>query len=172
MRAIRSTSGTDGTPCLMVDERYQIYLDNGAVYDTIRAKDIPQDVFEIRDIAMTAKLALERRNQITGNDWFENDLGMIIGHKEKIIPETVGQYTGLHDKNGKLIFEGDILRAYLDKAFPENETIVTVVWANNAWCTKQDGAGAELIENDEMDYFGWEVIGNIRDNLDLLEAQK
>ena len=33
----------------LIDNRYQIYRVDGAIYDTKEAKDIPQDVFEIRD---------------------------------------------------------------------------------------------------------------------------
>lgn len=55
-----------------------------------------------------------------------------------IIPETVGQYTGMTDKNGKKIFEKDILSAHLDDGYPENETLLEVVWHNNGWYGKNE----------------------------------
>lgn len=88
-----------------------------------------------------------------------------------VLPETVGQYTGLTDKNDKKIFEGDIVKyksnvTYLGK-FLEcigqveyNET--TASYAVNA----KDNIGAK-----NYDYFPikCEVIGNIHDNPELLE---
>ena len=49
---IEQIKGTDNTDCLLVDGRYQIYLDNGCIYDTEGAGDIPQYVFDIRDRAI------------------------------------------------------------------------------------------------------------------------
>lgn len=49
---IEQITGSGGVSCLLINDRYQIYLDDGCVYDTIHAKDIPQYVFCIRDKAM------------------------------------------------------------------------------------------------------------------------
>jgi len=84
--------------------------------------------------------------------------------------ETVGQYTGLTDKSGRRIFEGDILSAHLDDNFPKDETIVVVVWEHNAWCIQESSEPA-IIEDNELEDDGWEIIGNIHDNPALLEEK-
>jgi hypothetical protein len=83
-----------------------------------------------------------------------------------IIPETVGQYTSMTDKNGTKIFEGDILSAHLDDGYPENETMLKVVWHNNGWYGK-NGKFFDDFDNGFEKYF--EVIGNIHDNPELLK---
>ena len=90
--------------------------------------------------------------------------------KERLMVEvdrkTVGQYTGLTDKNGTKIFEGDILSAHLDDGYPENETMLEVVWHNNGWYGK-NGKFFDDFDNGFEKYF--EVIGNIHDNPELLK---
>lgn len=88
-------------------------------------------------------------------------------------PKTVGQYTGLEDRNGKDIYEGDILK-------DTDENIVLVVWVNE-W-----GMFGSLFNSEYIDYKNgktldesmfWtfpiecnavEAIGNIHDNPELL----
>ena len=71
--------------------------------------------------------------------------------------ERVEQCTGLKDKNGKLIYEGDIIRE-ISKKEPEWEEYITEV----KW--EQDGFHLA-----DKDYFDYEVIGNIHENKELLD---
>lgn len=84
-------------------------------------------------------------------------------------PKTIGQFTGLTDKNGKEIFEGDILHSmYEDKAEPSG---VGHIYNEVAF---RDGAFGWIgeITNDFFPFDGSEikeeVIGNIHDNPELL----
>ncbi|MBQ8388809.1 MAG: hypothetical protein IJX46_07785 [Clostridia bacterium] len=79
-------------------------------------------------------------------------------------PETVGQYTGLTDKNGKKIFEGDIV----DICYPY--TIVHNALINYVGASFYGDNGNDLWSLDE--YFYLEVISNIHDNPELLNERR
>ena len=90
-------------------------------------------------------------------------LSAIGGLWHTVIPETVGQYTGLTDKNGKKIFEGDVVRVY----FVDGDEVGEIVYANSAFRFKcEDGVLGYCID----DTLECEVIGNIHDNPELLKG--
>lgn len=89
----------------------------------------------------------------------------------EVIHETVGQYTGLKDKNGKRIFEGDIVKSceygdmfrveyFGETNYPAFDCVPDV--------SETDCNGLSFLVNTE----GCEVIGNIHDNPELLENEK
>ncbi len=87
----------------------------------------------------------------------------------EVDPSTVSQYTGLKDKNGQRIFEGDILEARLDDDYPENITRVVVGWEFNGWAFIQHEHGLVLTDRaDDTDSGIWTVCGNIWDNPELI----
>lgn len=86
----------------------------------------------------------------------------------EIEPSTVGQYTGLKEKNGKRIFEGDILGSRYDDLYPDDVVIEVVKWFRNGWYTQQGENLPDALDEDGV-LPGSEIIGNITDNPELME---
>ena len=85
----------------------------------------------------------------------------------------VEQCTGLKDKNGRLIYEGDIIVKSDVSAIGYSRTRVCKVHWHNDWLswaiTTQYGDTYELSEFEPQQY---EIIGNIHENADLLENEE
>ena len=81
------------------------------------------------------------------------------------------QYTGLKDKYGKDIYEGDIIRYY--EEWTDRTETMEVKWANNPPIWHGWYAGNRLVNilNPKL-YSDVEIIGNIHENPELLEAKE
>lgn len=97
-------------------------------------------------------------------------------HNKTVDYKTVGQYTGLTDKNGKKIFEGDIIIFNRKRNLPNTNQTPEVIIYNQRDCAFQrypyfqsvtKGGAGKLIQTDMMSEC--EVIGNIHDNPELLK---
>jgi len=96
--------------------------------------------------------------------------------------KTVSQYTGIRDKNGVRIFEGDIIAAHLDIDHePERLTYGFLSWnaEHGGWSYNEklpagfDGAIPDDLPFEDIGGIEeWTVVGNVWDNPELMEANK
>ena len=134
---------------------------------------------------------LFRGKQKSNGDWVRGDLsyhrdGRVfircwdrLGYNPaynayEVNPETVGQFTGLTDKNGKMIFEGDIVHVLGNQQVEDwkcVDYIGSIAFLDAGFCVI-DGTveehGFRRYGLPRLD-FDLEVIGNIHDNPELLE---
>ncbi len=115
--------------------------------------------------------AREQKNGLCGVDGFirlyDKDKGKMQMYE--VDRETVGQFTGLTDKNGKKIFEGDIvLFDYIGSNRGVNGK-AAVIFSNGKFGVLW-GWHKEFVPLDGFANTTLEVIGNIHDNPELLEG--
>lgn len=84
----------------------------------------------------------------------------MTGYHTPVIPETVGQYTGVTDKNGVKIFEGDIVREF------GGETYQGCYEIDNVLIVKIPDMLLNFVIGYDCER---EIIGNIHDNPELLK---
>ena len=97
-----------------------------------------------------------------------------LHNKYAVKSETVGQFTGLTDKNGKKIFEGDVVRVLGNQQVDDWKNVdyvALIAFLDGGFCAidgtvKEHGFRRYALAR--MD-FSLEIIGNIHDNPELLE---
>ena len=89
---------------------------------------------------------------------------------DEVDPDTICEYTGLTDKNGKKIWENDILMAHLDELYPEDVTYEAIQWGMAGWVTREAGS-IDRQYLDKFDLEHYEVAGNTFDNPELLQEE-
>jgi len=132
---------------------------------------------------------LFRGKRVDNGEWIQGDLVQFLPHgivrivtqeppykDAEVDSDTVGQYTGLTDKNGRKIFEGDIIHLEYSQVFFGGEYFgeYTAKVSCEEGCFITDGTnnGDEIetplsgFDNDEL-----EIIGNIHDNPELLGGE-
>ena len=141
-----------------------------------KAKTTPKEKGEFNNVWVTGNLIVSNGKYYihpAGNVVnVKNETGRIIVMHE-VIPDTICQCTGLKDKNGKLIWENDVV-GFWDTYSTENgqaemDCIGKVVWDDETISFQvTNRLSAESYEVlDECS-----VIGNIFDNAELLESEE
>lgn len=122
--------------------------------------------------------SLFRGKRVDNDEWIEGSLWIdagfpkILGPRNTfgyaVYPDTVGEYSGFHNKSGKQFVEGDIVR----NRSKWNENIGVIVFRNGRFCVdwricnRYSEKGLSIRTDDLCS--DDEIIGNIHDNQELI----
>ena len=127
---------------------------------------------------------LFRGKSLDSGEWIEGNYSIMLSGRVaiqpigrivtyEVLPTTVGQFTGLLDKNGKKIFEGDIVRRFNSRG---QEVMRYAVKWNTDCCmfalACEDTYLGEY-DSDFTVFYGeeFEIVGNVHDNPELLKEE-
>ena len=106
-----------------------------------------------------------RTNELTCYILIPNDISLCIGTMYdsaiEVIPETVGECTGLRDENGKLIFEHDVISSDVRTGY--------IIYGEGCWCVQSFITESHPAIDIIMHAFDVEILGNIHDNPEFLK---
>lgn len=153
-------------------------LDNGEWVEgnLVLSRDVEDD-FEAIIIPQTES------GMFTKHSGFK-DISCYLGFDEwrKVIPETIGQWTGLVDKNGMKVFEGDEFNiedeivgtvVFKDGCFRIEEYGICGMWTESGY--DECGGGYGIIQCQPIDWYSicdMEVTGNIHDKVVEAEVEE
>ena len=129
---------------------------------------------------MVMRDILFRGKRVNNGSWVEGYYSIFAGkdeirpitdlfHAFTVIPESVGQFIGLPDKNGVKIFDGDVL----ENEDGDEVCNTLIFWDKDlsSWsdCRDFDGDSFKIHNGDMLWVLDCEVIGNIFDSPDLIK---
>lgn len=159
--------------------KFRVFTKLGMIEDVVVCYPIKDNIY---GFSIHIEAFEEQKQPEKGDSWNDDDLeknDLYQGDDAVIGEGPVMQYTGCSDKNGKEIYEGDIVRMLSDNREPEDFGISVVKFNSGGFVIEWDSSFGPSGESD-ITTIGWaieedidiEVIGNIYENSGLQESNE